>query len=156
MPATDHLTVSGNTILSPFPQTAIVFMNENNGCTGGCPSVCPSTLTFTRTNLVAGGWVLDLLVQRRRNERRLVHPESYGEPFRPRASAQPPAASSGGNYCTALGDNSSTQTPEPNDGHGYYPNSGFFGLDDIEVACSNAAITWTGNVWDDNNTTAPC
>ena len=32
VPDTDHLVVTGNTILNPFPQTAIVFMGQNNGC----------------------------------------------------------------------------------------------------------------------------
>jgi hypothetical protein len=39
------------------------------------------------------------------------------------------------------------------DGHGYYPDSGSYGLDD-SIYCGQT--TWSNNVWDDNGATISC
>jgi hypothetical protein len=42
------------------------------------------------------------------------------------------------------------------DSHGYWPQGGYFGLDSYTYCSPASDVTWSGNVWDDNNATAGC
>jgi hypothetical protein len=131
-------TAEHDTLLNPVEQTAVIF--GDTICGGG------NRYTVKNSLLAGGGFV-----------------------FYPQANNSNPAGAqtvitgnhiarclgaerlgNGHHYCQGV---TNSRTESPGDGHGYYPNGGSYGIGDY----FSGPLTWTNNVWDDNqaNISAP-
>lgn len=126
------ITANHDTMFNPFNQTGDMFMDTN---------VCGSAISFTAENslFAGGGWLMypvdtpgettaTISITNNRFARCVTTPI-----FNP---------GSGGTACT-----------DGADEFGYFPLGGYFST---IYECPSVGLTFTGNVWDDNDATAAC
>jgi hypothetical protein len=127
-----QLTVNHDTMYNPINQTAVVFNKGDFGIV--------SKITITNSLLAGGG-------------------ASIYTSNGPGGTVKAPIIITGNRFARCLGPakfdgsgyNCSGLAVGANDGHGYYPYSGRFGLFTTD---NDAAINWSGNYWDDCPTQA--
>jgi hypothetical protein len=133
-------TADHNTLLLPMPQTSPFFAQTNNGVDG---QPCVNQLTITDNLLAGGGQIITMC----------AHSASAGTATATitnnriaRCGGGDEEEGGGGTWlCPGL-------TVSHNDGEGYYPNGGSFGLTNSYYS---SVGNWSGNVWDENSETIP-
>jgi hypothetical protein len=136
-----------DTIFNPHEQTATVFFDVN----GGNGGACDNNVTLNNSLLAGGGFLFYLC--NGSSSAGASHSTVTNNRFA-RCTTHPVVTAASGYICqgygASIGDGDVVGT---SDGHGYYPNGGFFG-EDAAVYCSHT--TWGNNVWDDNNAPVSC
>jgi hypothetical protein len=136
----DTVTLTHDTLLNSQGQTAVLFGDNYGGSNTG-----PATNNWTvKNSLLAGGGYLAYFDARGTSagsSKMDIENNRW-------ARCTGKAVNSGdGVICSGLADSA-------NDGYGYYPRGGYYG-GPIDGYCGSGQ-TWTGNVWDDDNSTLSC
>jgi hypothetical protein len=118
-----------NTLYNPQPQTATVFGD----------TICGSNSFTVTNNLLAGGGFM--MYPQANSSSQMGSMSVTGNRFARCLGAPVYNSGSGGTTCQGL---STTQ----DDGHGYYPYGGYFGL--ASYIYSGSGHVWSDNKWDDN------
>jgi hypothetical protein len=143
------LTISHNTLLNPYDETAEVFTDNGSGA-------CVNSLTVT-DNLMAGGGYFVYPCSQATSQGSSKFVVTNNDLARCAGTSTYDSAI-GGYYC-AGGSNPSAESGSSigagRDTHGYWPGGGFFGVQD-GVFCSSSGTTWAGNYWDDTGDTVAC
>ena len=129
----DTLTANHNTFLNTEPQTANIFANTGNG--GGGP--CSNHLTITNNLLAGGGYSIYACGNASSDGTATIN--ITGNRFA-RCDGGSEVAGPGGTWLCAGGADSA----------GYFPRSGSFG----RLSSDTATTVWSGNIWDDDGSTA--
>lgn len=126
------LTVHHNTLINVHDQTAEIFCDTG----GGSGGACDNHLTITDNLLAGGGYVLYPCG----NASSVGTGTSDIENNRLARCLGTPFFDGSGTICTGL-------TPDTDDGHGYFPKDGYYGI--TSGYFPGAGQTWCGNFWDD-------
>ncbi|MGN6872403.1 MAG: hypothetical protein ACTHMY_28775 [Solirubrobacteraceae bacterium] len=139
---TQNITIIHNTLLNPFDQTAVVFLD-----TLGHP--CQNQATITDNLMGGGGYILyECSSGTGVGASRLIFTDNDiarcegGSTF---------DQALGGHYCGSTPPSSTGHAiGYGQDQHGYWPRGGFFGLTDAtNCPQQSRSVTWARNVWDD-------
>jgi hypothetical protein len=132
------VTVSHSVLLNPSGQTATVFMDTSGS---GAAIAGDDHLTITGSLLAGGGWTL--------------YPSAKSTTV---GTATMNISNNRFARCLSAGvfDGSGTTCKDGPDSHGYYPNSGYYGVAADDYCPPTSGQTWTGNVWDDDETAIAC
>jgi len=137
------ITLTHDTLLNSTGQTAVLF-GDNDG--GAKDQPADNHWTVTNSLMGGGGYLMYLDAN---NGSMPVGSSTMNIQNNRFARCLGKAVFDGnGNTCQGLGDGA-------NDGHGYFPNGGYYG-GPVDDYCSGSGQTWSGNVWDDNNATISC
>jgi hypothetical protein len=140
---TGSFTANHDTLLNQFDETAEVFCNTNNGSGG----VCANHIVVTRSLLAGGGFVIYSCPHATApGSSSLVFSDNNVARCGRRATYQP---STGGATCGRRNQASSGA-------NGYWPRGGYFGVVASTYCPLTTAVTWSGNVWDDNGRNIRC
>jgi hypothetical protein len=138
------INIQHSVLLNPHVQTAVVFNSGNDG-------PCQNHTTINNSLIAGGGYAIYPC----------AHSSSAGSSVttitnnRFARCVETLITLNGHYVCTGFpftGDATDGYVALT-DGHGYYPDSGSYGLDD-SIYCGQT--TWSNNVWDDNGATAGC
>ncbi len=134
----DTVTVDHSVLLNPSGQTATVFMDTS----GGSSQIAGDDhLVVTSSLLAGGGWTL--------------YPSAKSTSV---GTATMNVSNNRFARCktTPVFDGSGTNCSGGADTHGYFPNSGYYGVAADDYCPPTAGQTWSGNVWDDDDSTIGC
>jgi hypothetical protein len=134
------LVAEEDTMFNPYPQTAIIFGNTNDG--GG--GKCENSITATKDFFAGGGWTAGYGCA---SATSAGGSTNFTDDRFARCLGTAEQGGSGGYKCGA-GEVESTEPGPGADEHGYWAHGGYFGVytDGQEVASKK----WEGNFWDNN------
>jgi hypothetical protein len=131
------VTVNHSVLLNPSGQTATVFMDTS----GGSQIAGDDHLVITSSLLAGGGWTL--------------YPSAKSTSV---GTATMNVSNNRFARCktSPVFDGSGTTCSGGADMHGYFPNSGYYGVAADDYCPPTAGQMWSGNVWDDDDSALPC
>jgi hypothetical protein len=131
------VTVNHSVLLNPSGQTATVFMDTS----GGSQIAGDDHLVITSSLLAGGGWTL--------------YPSAKSTSV---GTATMNVSNNRFARCrtSPVFDGSGTTCSGGADTHGYFPNSGYYGVAADDYCPPTAGQMWSGNVWDDDDSALPC
>jgi hypothetical protein len=127
-----------DTMFNPFPQTAVLFGNVNNGSGGACENHVTATHDF----FAGGGWAAGYACA---NATSAGGSAAFVDDRFARCEGTAVEAGSGGHKC-GPGEVESNEPGPGGDEHGYWPDGGYFGV----FTAGATTSTWEGNFWDDD------
>jgi hypothetical protein len=135
-------------LLEPADQTATVFCDTHWGSGGPCDN----HISIANSLLAGGGYILytcgnsssvgssTMSINNNRFARCTTGPITFNR-------------SIGGHACQG---STGSSMGSGADGHGYWPDGGYFGVDADTYCPPRSGQTWSGNVWDDNGAPVGC